>query len=373
MRVALLIDNLGSGGAQRQMVNLAVGLVSRGHVVTLLRYALGDHFSARLDGTPILVRRVAKAWRFDPSVVARIRCELQAAAPDVVVSFLLTPNTYSLLAGAWLGCRWKTVVSERSFDPPGRMSFWSFALRQLYRRADAVVFNSHHQLRSVERTLPWVARRASTIYNGVDLDEFRPAVRRPFAGAIRLLAVGRDEPDKNGLLLVAALALLRHSLGLDARVQWVGDAKAKGEGHHSRMMKAIGAAGVEAAWEWVPPQADLRDYLGLADALVHPSLREGLPNVVCEALASGVPVLASNCLDHPRLVIPGQTGFLFDPNDPQDLAKAVQAFIELPREGRTQMGHAARSFAERNLSLSRMVDAYESLFAQLGLSMRGTE
>ena len=368
MRVVLIIDNLGSGGAQRQMVNLALGLSSRGHSVTLLRYAAGDHFRSRLDGSRVVVQDVKKGWRFDPLVIERVRRALRAAVPDVALSFLQTPNTYNLLARAWPGCRWKTVVSERSFDAPGRMPPGVCALRQLYRRADAVVFNSHHQRFRFERALPWAAERSSTIYNGVDLDEFQPPPRPARTKHIRLLAVGSVSPYKNGLVLVEALALLRDRHGLDARVQWIGRVERSLSGRHSyysRMVEAINRSGLQGVWEWLPPQQDLRAFYWAADALVHASTGEGLPNVVCEALACGLPVVASDCLDHPLLVRPGETGFLFDPHDPQTLAEAVKRLAVFSERERLTMARAGRAYAERNLGLRRMVDSYEGLLTGL--------
>jgi glycosyltransferase involved in cell wall biosynthesis len=60
------------------------------------------------------------------------------------------------------------------------------------------------------------------------------------------------------------------------------------------------------------------------DALIHPSLYEGLPNAVCEALAAGLPVLISNVCDHPLLVVEGERGFLFDPSDPLSIAMSIE-------------------------------------------------
>ena len=69
-------------------------------------------------------------------------------------------------------------------------------------------------------------------------------------------------------------------------------------------------------WRWLGEESDIPGLLREHHALIHPSLYEGLPNVVCEALAAGMPVLVSNVCDHPLLVADGERGFLFDPADP---------------------------------------------------------
>ena len=96
--------------------------------------------------------------------------------------------------------------------------------------------------------------------------------------------------------------------------------------------------------------------------LVHPSFGEGLPNVVCEALACARPVIVSDLLDHRYLVEHGKNGFLFDHEDPSDLAEKIHMFSKLSLDERKKMGLQGRKFAEENLSLDRFTDDYEHLF-----------
>jgi glycosyltransferase involved in cell wall biosynthesis len=97
------------------------------------------------------------------------------------------------------------------------------------------------------------------------------------------------------------------------------------------------------------------------DALVLPSLWEGLPNVVCEALASGVPVLASAVSDNPQLVPDGENGFNFSAESIEAIAEGILRFTALNHGEREAMGRRARAFAERELGLSAYVDKYERL------------
>jgi glycosyltransferase involved in cell wall biosynthesis len=90
-----------------------------------------------------------------------------------------------------------------------------------------------------------------------------------------------------------------------------------------------------------------------------------LPNVVCEALAAGRPVLVSNTLDHPRLVQDGRSGYLFDWRQPETLAEAIAKLSRLDTHELEAMGQAARTFAAANLSLVGFTDAYEGLFHRL--------
>jgi glycosyltransferase involved in cell wall biosynthesis len=112
-------------------------------------------------------------------------------------------------------------------------------------------------------------------------------------------------------------------------------------------------------------QSDLLCLFRTHDALIHPSLYEGLPNVACEALAAGLPVLISNVCDHPLLVTEGQRGFLFDPSDPQSIAKCIERATELDADGWRILARNAREYAETHLGVDKMVEAYEGLFSEL--------
>jgi glycosyltransferase involved in cell wall biosynthesis len=101
------------------------------------------------------------------------------------------------------------------------------------------------------------------------------------------------------------------------------------------------------------------------DALIHPAYFEGLPNSVCEALASGLPVLISNTLDHPLLVQDGVSGLLFDPYSPVAIANAIQCFAKLDDTERCKMSQSARLYAEKELSLDKCVEKYEHLLSRI--------
>jgi glycosyltransferase involved in cell wall biosynthesis len=90
-----------------------------------------------------------------------------------------------------------------------------------------------------------------------------------------------------------------------------------------------------------------------------------LPNAVCEALATGIPVLASNVCDHPLLVADGERGFLFDPESAHSIAAAIAKFAALSEEQRRMFSLNARAYAVANLSVHKMVSAYERLLERL--------
>jgi glycosyltransferase involved in cell wall biosynthesis len=208
--------------------------------------------------------------------------------------------------------------------------------------------------------------RVVTIYNGYDLQEFAPPSFIPENSPLRLLTVASVSRYKNGLCLVRALDILRRQHGLKARVSWVGQRVRQGDRlkYLLAMEDEIERSGLFEQWEWLDQRKDIIALLHHHDVLVHPSYGEGLPNAVCEALACGRPVIVSDVLDHPNLVKEGVNGFLFDWQDPAELARKIKAFSDLSGDERRRMGAMGRDFAEKNLSLERYVSGFEEILSQ---------
>jgi glycosyltransferase involved in cell wall biosynthesis len=134
------------------------------------------------------------------------------------------------------------------------------------------------------------------------------------------------------------------------------------------MERELQSSGIAEQWVWLDQRTDIPDLFRRHDVLVHPSRGEGLPNVVCEAMACGRPIILSDVLDHPRLVTEGVNGFLFDWRDPAALAARIKAFYAMSPDERRRMGENGRAFAEKNLSLDRYVGEYEQLLSAVARS-----
>ncbi len=365
MRLLCVIDNLSTGGAQRQITNLAVGLHRRGHEVSMYCYAPGALLGRYLENEGLRVHVRLKRSRFSPGVISGLRRFIDRGRFEAVVSFLNTPNFYAVLASRLSRTRPPVVVSERFCDLPGNPNAIELAVRRIYRFSRRIVVNSHHQRENFLRRYPWMAGRLTTIYNGYDLEEFRPVAAAPGQAELRVLAVASVSRYKNGLCLVRALDILRREHGLRPRVSWVGQRLRDGDrGAYLRdMEREIDGAGLAGQWDWLDQRTDIVELFGRNDVLVHPSYGEGLPNVVCEAMACGRPVILSDVLDHPRLVADGVNGYLFDWREPAALARKIRDFCALSLEERRRMGERGRAYAEKNLTLERYVGEYEQLLA----------
>lgn len=371
MRLLFVIDNLQSGGAQRQMVNLAAGLHSRAHNVEFfIYYPQFNHFSNRLSEIGIPLHTYYKTHRFSINVILALRRRIRKGGYDAILSFLRTPNIYSEIAT--LGRRRPVlVVSERGPLSSATPSYIKHLMRHLHRLADHITVNSHDQKEGMELDHPHLRGRITTIYNGVDIDAFCPPATHDNMGdtrRLRILAIGTIHPHKNPTALIQAMALYRRRFhDLPFLVRWVGKVSysENRDGAFRDAKSLLAQLDIEDHWEWLGERSDVPILLRQHDALIHPSTREGLSNAICEAMACGRPVLASRIADHPRLIEHGVRGYLFDPTDPGTIADALRMFFDMGPAARGEMGNHAREFAERELSLDRFADAYERLFVEL--------
>jgi len=222
-------------------------------------------------------------------------------------------------------------------------------------------------------------RKVTQIYNGVDAERFHPAVSpTPTAGVVPPASivgcpfkrpehwlvgtVGRMQTVKDQTLLARAFirALeLSPDLKTHLRLVMVGDGPLRAE-----VQGLLNAAGV-ADLAWLPGERhDVPDVLRGLDCFVLPSLAEGISNTILEAMASGLPVIATRVGGNPELVVEGQTGALVPVSDPDAMAQAIVSYAANPEQARAA-GQAGRAEIERRFSMEAMVGGYRDLYDEL--------
>lgn len=368
LHLLFVIDTFALGGAQRQMVNLAVGLRNKGHQIDFFRYVPGDTLLPQVQAAQIPVHTYFKRFRYDPRVFFELNRIMHKGKYELILSFLPHSNFYALVSALPLRNKSCVVVSERSASQYPGTKWRKSVFRHYYRLANHITTNSHHQRIYLSQKYSWSKGKISTIYNGLDLEFFHPPVEEPPDEPFKLIAIGSIHSSKNARCVIEALATLRDQYGICPQVSWAGR---HFNDHSKELNLEIEKHNLIDQWHWLGEQTDIVSLLHQHHALVHPSYIEGLPNVVCEALACGRPVLISDTLDHPRLVQHGKSGFLFDWKAPETLAKCIREFWSLSTQERHQMGLNGRQYAEQYLSLNQMLDSYENLFVSLLNSRKG--
>lgn len=368
MKITCLIDNLASGGAQRQMCSLAILLKQRGHKVSFVTYYPEDFFSPLLNSHDISIECYP-----EKSPIKRLKLfmkVLNSRDHDVVLSFLETPNVIAEISSL-SGGKWGLVVSERNtyINGPLRIFRWKHVLHAF---SDFIVTNSHTNRLLLEKKSPWLVKKLVTIYNTVDYQRFAPSIRSDPNHELKLLIVARFSKQKNisGFLKAFKLVVDTIKTEYSIRVDWYGDnyyGKAGKPNEKSQFydegLALIKELNLEKYVHFYPPVENIAEIYKTASALILPSYYEGLPNVVCEAMACGLPILMSDNCDSGNLVRENENGFLFNPFSVEDMAKKILLFCELSFEEQAQMGKASRRIAEEIFDEGEFVSRYEHILS----------
>ena len=202
MRILMVLESLGSGGAERQMTTLAVGLAKKRHEVYLYHYYPAfDHFRRELQVGGVTVLDGGKKHRFSLGPTLDLIKLKKSLGANVVLSFLDTPNIYSIFA-SFFQPSIPIIVSERLGFQDGDVSVMTWLKHVLYAFSGAITVNSQHQQERIKRYFPWLRHRLNVIYNGVDLLQFRPIdnERSSHGKPVRLLSIGSLVKKKNANL-----------------------------------------------------------------------------------------------------------------------------------------------------------------------------
>lgn len=355
MKVVLLIDSLTQGGAQRQIVGLAKLLKEHGQEVLLLTYHEIPFYAPYLDENHV-THRVVENAKGPLKRIWRIRQELKQEKPDIVISYLDVPNMLACLA-KMMGVKAKLIVSERNttqhLTRQARLKFF------LYRWADHVVPNSLSQADFIAHHFPSLLPKVTTISNFVDLDVFKPAEKKTVSNRLRIIGAGRIEPQKNILLFIQAVAQARQQ-GCDIRVDWYGR---KSHGFQ-QYEQAVKEHHLEDCFFFQDPTNDIVSKYQQSDLFCLPSLYEGYPNVLCEAMACGLPVICSDVCDNAKIMEDNENGFLFYAKDVESIVVAIKKYYDLEEGEKLQMGIYSREIAIKKFSDEVFVKRYLSLLGE---------
>ncbi len=372
MNVLLFIDSLTGAGAQRQLANLAVGLAGRGHRVTVVTYAALDFHRPRLLAHGVDCRCFPKRGRFDLRPAWHLLRAIDEIAPDAVVAFLRTPSIYAEALRP-LRPSLRLIVSERAGVRGHRLEAADILAGVGHLLASAVTANSHDYVERLTAALPPLRGRTHVIYNGIDpafltLGERRLADEagrgsEPVNGPLRLCVVAaRANAQKAPLALAQAAAMLRAG-GVDSFfIDWIGPVDNDTE-LVRQTRQVIAEAGLTDHWRWHGACDDVSAVYPEYDALLLPSIYEGVANSMCEAMAAGLPVVATDIADNRRILEPAGAGLICRAGDAGALAQSIAGLIALTPAQRRAMGAAAHQQARELFSMSRFVDRWEALCA----------
>jgi len=356
MKVAFYINAINGGGAARVMTVLANQLSDNGHDVILItsypcerEYRLG----ASITRINLEEERIKDSFlKRNVRRVLRLRKTLRRNRPDVLVAFMAEPNLRAL--AATVGMDIPTVISVRN-DPRREYasSKLQFAAKFLFRRAAWTVFQTPDAQTYFGGS---ISQKSSVIFNPVD-ESFFEEEWNPEPGLV--VTCGRLTDQKNQCMLIEAFSHVVEVIP-HARLEIYGEGELedalKDKIHELCLNEKVVLKGYAE---------DVPKILSRASVFVLPSKYEGMPNALMEAMAVGVPPVATDCpCGGSRMLIDdGITGRLVANGDGKSLAKTIVDILEDGETSSYYSLHAAASM--QNCSVERVANKWESLLSNV--------
>jgi glycosyltransferase involved in cell wall biosynthesis len=362
LRVLSVVGQLEIGGAQSYLARIAPRMRAHGIEMEICALERVGPMVGELERAGIVVHPTPYASRVTRSntatllrTVESIRQIVRRGRFDIVHTYLFWSDVLGV-SGAWLARCPRIVVGRRALHAGIHDHTALFhTLEQVTNSlASDVVANSRAVLRDSvahERFLP---RRRYVIYNGVNASLYEPAAGTP-SGPLRLITVGALAPLKGQAHAIQAMRLVGDA-GVDARLVLVGSGPDEAELRH-----LANEIGVAERITFAGEQSDPRPFLKAAEIFLLPSLQEGFSNAILEAMATALPVIATDVGGNAEAVIDGVGGLLVPPEKPEALAAAI---IEMARRrGELEaMGHLNRDRVVEQFSLDastrKLADLY---------------
>jgi glycosyltransferase involved in cell wall biosynthesis/peptidoglycan/xylan/chitin deacetylase (PgdA/CDA1 family) len=358
IRIAHVVLSLACGGLERVVVDLARYHRAHGLETAIIcldgRGDLADE--AERAGVPVLV--VKREPGLDPGLVRRLAAVLRDGAYTCVHTHSLDPMFYAGAAAWRAGVRIRVHSQHNTMLAAYRLSD-RLKFRLAQRFFTHVVGVSAETTRLIARFGVPAGRRL-TVLNGIDCDTFDAATRTPFredrVGGGSIGAVARLAPEKGLDRLVEAFARVRNARPA-AQLTLVGDGPER-----ARLESLAARLGLGGSVIFTGRQENVRPWLAGFDVFALPSLTEGIPLALLEAMAVSVPVVASDVGGIPEVVNSPACGRLVPPGDPCALEQALTELLGNPG-ARDALGRAGAVRVRQAFSLRSMAAGYRAIYS----------
>lgn len=356
LRVCFLAGTLGQGGAERQLFYNLKCLTECGAKVDLLCLTQGEYWEKPISelgvaihyvgGSSSRLGRLLQVFR----VIRRLR-------PQVVQCQHFYTGIYGAVVGRFLGI--PSVGAVRSDGVSELKANGRFFGRLSIAWPNCIAVNSQRAIENL-CSLGYDRQKFLLLPNVIDTETFRPEPKPRTENEFVILGVGSLEPVKRFDRLLTIAAGLRDRIGRNLRVLIAGDGRQRIE--LETLAEKTRQKGV--AVELAGRVADPLPLFQRADVLLLASDREGTPNVIMEAMACGLPVVATNVGGVADLVKNGETGFLFEPGDLISAQDVIKKLVDDPGLA-LSVAKRARSFIQEHHSLDRLPKILTGLYARV--------
>lgn len=369
--IAHVVYRLAIGGLENGLVNLVNRMPADRFRHTVVCLAGFTEFRRRIERADVEIYSVDKRPGKDFGAYLRMWRLLRRLRPALVHTRNLgTIDMQWIALAARVPCRVHGEHGWEAADPNGQ-SRRGLRIRRFCRRA------IHRYIAMSQDISAWLkasvgvpASRIEQIYNGVDIERFRPDGPLPAdlpwqraAPSFTVGTVGRLDRVKNQLALLAAFARLVAASPVERRAEF--RLLIAGEGPMADELRARAAELRIDDLVWMAgAREDVPQLMRALDVFVLPSMNEGISNTILEAMSSARPVIAARVGGNPELIQDGVTGLLYDDQDPDGLAQALRRYRDTPGLAASH-GAAGRARVRERFSIQAMVNGYTDFYGRL--------
>src|SRR5690625_2510966 len=359
MKILCVIDSLNSGGAQRQMVELAKGFKEKGHEVSFLTYHNINFFKPQLDKAEIPVKTIV-----EPNYVKRLfkmRRAIRQENPEAVLAFLIASSFIATFAG-FPNRSWRLIVGERSANPKAPYSLKTRSYKLFHFFADGIVGNSKESLRILQKTNPFLnKKKQKVIYNALAVSDVDLETYESENGITELVIAARYVKLKNLMGLIEAVNLLPENYKNQIKVNWYGQKKGGDIDYLRNAQSKIEEYNLKDSIVLNDATAEIFKKYQKADFVALLSHHESFPNTVCEAMALKKPVIVSKVSDVPIFIKEYENGFICDSKDVDSIKNSIIKAIDSTALQRRKTGVNNYKLAMNTFDKERIVEKYLKL------------
>jgi glycosyltransferase involved in cell wall biosynthesis len=315
----------------------------------------------RREGIKTVCLNLDKKWKLWK--IFRLFKVIHDFKPDILQSFLFFDNIMSRFFGKLFNV--PIIISGQRNVEVYWSSFRNFIDKTTISLTDYIVSNSYAGKKILIERKKVSKEKIRVIHNGVNTENFNnlrkinllDLINKDVSSISVLGFVGRLIDQKGLNYLIRAIAKLKDE-NLSCLI--IGEGKEK-----EKFKKIAKNLKIENLIFFLGRRNSAWRYMKNFDILILPSLGEGMPNVILEAMIQEVPVIATNVGGIPEIIVDGENGFLVEPRDIRGLYDKIKYVLNLSEEKRKKIGKNAKKIVEEKFSIKRMVKEYENLYREI--------
>ena len=369
IKILYIITSSGIGGAEKILYYTATGLDYNKYDISVCSLKNKGEIARALEkqGIEVCCLHMGGRERFLgwlSSIIALIRLfpYLIRIRPTIVHSFLFRANILARIAGYLTGV---PIVISSVRVMGGEKKYFHYVERITSFMVDHYVTVSESVKRYIIDKSKISAEKISVIYNGVNIksqdNSYEQNPKMPFKIKDKdriLMTVGRLHKQKGHCYLIQAVSKVRKEF---PKVKLLVTGEGEEENNLKKLVKSLDLMN-EVIFAGL--SSDIERILPMAELFILPSLWEGLPNALLEAMAAGKPVVATKVGGIPEIVVHGETGVLIPPRDTDALAAVIIDLLQNRLKAK-DMGEAGRIRAGKRFSIYKMIEKTENLYQEL--------